>query len=121
MHPEIEKTLKKIAGGEIKTACVYSLIDSYYMCVVGDIDAEDSDPEPPFPEAGLGQPSSNCWIKDIMSMPPTVISTRSCWQLEAVTHPWSGFWYIMEQMQTPGLTWKNRLRGRATTIWMTLT
>ena len=50
MHPEIEKTLKKIAGGEIKTACVYSLIDSYYMCVVGDIDAEDSDPEPPFPE-----------------------------------------------------------------------
>ena len=40
MHPEIEKTLKRIAGGEIKTACVYSLIDTYYMCVGGDIDAE---------------------------------------------------------------------------------
>ena len=40
MHPEIEKTLKRIAGGEIKTACVYSLIDTYYMCIVRDIDAE---------------------------------------------------------------------------------
>ena len=50
MHPEIEKTLKRIAGGEIKTACVYSLIDTYYMYVVGDIDAEESDLESPFPE-----------------------------------------------------------------------
>ena len=50
MHPEIEKTLKRIAGGEIKTACVYSLIDTYYMYIVGDIEAEDSDLDPPFPE-----------------------------------------------------------------------
>ena len=50
MHPEIEKTLKKIAGGEIKTACVYSLIGTYYMYIVGDIEAEDSDLDPPFPE-----------------------------------------------------------------------
>ena len=50
MHPEIEKALKRIAGGEIQSACVYSMIDSYYMRVVGDMDVKDSDPESPFPE-----------------------------------------------------------------------
>ncbi len=58
MNPKLEAFMGRIESDELKTACVYELIDIYYQCVIGKIDEMDADDEReyedlPFPDEFL--------------------------------------------------------------------
>ena len=56
MDSKLKALLSRIESGEVKTACVYETVDTYYQCVIGKIDELDDDDvyeEAPFPEEFL--------------------------------------------------------------------
>ncbi len=53
MDPKLLSMLNRVESGELKTACIHKLLETYYQCVIGKIDEyddlDDLEDDAPFP------------------------------------------------------------------------